>query len=465
MQICVRGYRVIPLEIRAPKRMRINMTNDRWLPPQRIGLTLLICSHVVMCCLSLYYVAHFRYLGLVDTQVFHILYDPDRLYSAIVAIAAFALVSTLFMFARFSFGYFSGFYFYTMILGYIWLNCFSDLNYDHQLAGFSVAASAVAFLVPALLISSAIPQVYTLSEKGFESVLRFILLLSIATIAIGASYDFRVVNLDKIYDFRDNLESPVFINYLIGIISGSVLPFAFACFVMRRAYWLSAAALLLLLLIYPITLSKIAFFAPAWLVFIALLTHFFRARTAVVISLLGPVVAGVVLNLLFKKLAIPYFSIVNFRMIAIPSNALDIYSDYFSRHDLTHFCQITILKKIMSCPYQDPLSIVMRKAYDLGNFNASLFATEGIASVGLLLAPMSVFVCGLVIALGNRLSAGLPGRFILMSGALLPQILLNVPLTIALLTHGAAFLFLLWYITPRTMFEQKGGEQPALAPR
>ena len=142
-------------------------------------------------------------------------------------------------------------------------------------------------------------------------------------------------------------------------------------------------------------------------------------------------------------------------MIATPSNALDVYSDYFSKHDVTHFCQITILKNIMSCPYQDPLAIVMQRAYDLGNFNASLFATEGVASVGLLFAPISVFGCGLVIALGNRLSAGLPARFILMSGALLPQILLNVPLTIALLTHGAAFLFLLWYLTPRTMLEQE----------
>jgi hypothetical protein len=43
-------------------------------------------------------------------------------------------------------------------------------------------------------------------------------------------------------------------------------------------------------------------------------------------------------------------------------------------------------------------------------------------------------------------SAGLPARFILVSGAMLPQILLNAPLTTTLLTHGAAVLFLLWYV-------------------
>jgi hypothetical protein len=104
------------------------------------------------------------------------------------------------------------------------------------------------------------------------------------------------------------------------------------------------------------------------------------------------------------------------------------------------------------------LAIVMAKTYHFGNLNASPFATEGIASVGPLLAPLTAFACGLVIALANRLSAGLSPRFVLISGALLPNVLLNVPLSISLLTYGAAILFLLWYITPRTMFEETTSE-------
>jgi hypothetical protein len=432
----------------------MNMDNCSSLSRQRLVLTFLILSHVIVCCVSLYYAAHFTYRGQAESRLFHILYDPDRLFTAIGAIAAFSLLSIPFVFARFSFGYFSGFYLYTVVLGYIWLNCFSDLKYDHHFAGFSAAASIVAFLVPALLISAPIPQIVALSPRGLQNLLRFIFLLSIATITVGATYDFRLVPLDGIYDFRDNLQTPILVNYLLGIISGALLPFAFACLAMRGAYWRSAMVLLLLLLIYPITLSKTAFFTPAWLVFLAALSHFFRARTAVVLSLLGPIIAGVVLNVFLGKLAIPYFSAVNFRMIAIPSNALDVYSDYFFKHDVTRFCQISMLKDLISCPYREPLAVVMQRAYDLGNFNASLFATEGIASVGLLLAPISVMVCGLVIALGNRLSSGLPSRFVLISGALLPQILLNVPLTTALLTHGLGILFLLWYVMPRSLFER-----------
>ena len=96
---------------------------------------------------------------------------------------------------------------------------------------------------------------------------------------------------------------------------------------------------------------------------------------------------------------------------------------------------------------------MMADEYHLGNLNASLFATEGIASVGLVLAPLSALACGFVIALGNRASAGLPAQFILLSSAILVQVFVNVPLTIALVTNGGALLFLLWYLTPRTIFD------------
>jgi hypothetical protein len=147
-------------------------------------------------------------------------------------------------------------------------------------------------------------------------------------------------------------------------------------------------------------------------------------------------------------------------MIAMPSSALDFYNDFFSTHELTHFCQITPLKLVMSCPYKDQLSVFMADSYHLGYFNASLFATEGIASVGTVLAPVSAAVCGLIISLGNRASAGLPGRFILLSSGLLLQILINVPLTVALLTHGTLVLFLLWYIAPRNLLGDQRSGQP-----
>jgi hypothetical protein len=418
-------------------------------------LAYLVCFHIFLCCASLVYIARYTIPIAFSPETFHIFFDPTRWHIAFAVVAAFALISPSFIFARFSFGYFSGFYFYTMILGYLWLNCFTDLNYDHRSAGLSAAASAVTFLLPALFISSPVRQIYTPTAKSFDRFLTCLLMLGVATVAIGAIYNFRLVSPANMYEYRAKLVAPASVNYLVTIVSNAVLPFAFAGLAATKARGRAVAVLLLLPLFYPITLNKMALFTPPWLVVMLLIAKFFEARTAVILSLVGPMLAGLVLFAMFEAHAALFLSTVNFRMIAIPSVAMDVYNDFFSRHELTYFCQISFLKTSMHCPYQEQLSIIMERTYKLGNFNASLFATEGIASVGLLFAPFATFLCGLVIALGNRFSAGLPAGFILVSGAILPQALLNVPLTTALLTHGAALLFLLWYITPRAIFQQR----------
>jgi hypothetical protein len=427
---------------------------------ERLRLGLLIGVHIVVCCVSLVVVAYHRIPDDLKPDKFHIYFDPSRWYVAVAAVAVFSVVALLFVRARFSFGYVVGFYFFTMVLGYLWLNCFSGRDYDHGIGALSAAISAVVFLLPALFITAPLCQIYTLTAKSFDRLLTCLLLLGVAAVAIGAAYNFQFVGLEEINDYGARLAAPTGVNYLLAMISTALLPFAFAGFVAVRAHWRAAAVLILLLLFYPVTINKTALLTPLWLVGMLALSRIFEARIAVIVSLLAPVVIGLVLFALFGKLAAPYFNTVNFRMIAVPSVALDVYNDFFSRHDLTYFCQISFLKPLMHCPYQEQLAVVLKGEYDLGNFNASLFATEGIASVGTLFAPVAVFVGGLVIALGNRLSAGLPPAFILISGAMLPQTLLNVPLTTVLLTHGAALLFLLWYITPRGIFERDGANPP-----
>lgn len=433
------------------------MLKDRWRAmaasaeaPRGIGI--LLCLYIVTVGLSMIAVTTFS-RNYFSSASFHIFYDPARLPVVATVVVAFAFVGMIFLVARFSFGYMAGFYLYSMVLGYLWLNCFSDLNYDHRLAGWSAAFSAAAFLVPATLIVAPVGGMYKLPPRLFEHLLTLILLLSLATIITGAIYNFRIVVIKDIYRYRDKLDFPAVLRYAIGIITTSLLPFAFACFVMRGNIWRAGAALALSLLFYPVTLTKFAIFTPAWLVFVAVLANYFGSRAAVILSLLLPVLVGLA-TFIFELLPTIFYT-VNFRMLIIPSNALDFYNDFFSRHELTYFCQIGLLKPFVPCAYNEPLSIVMNRAYELGYWNASLFATEGVASVGPLLAPISAFACGLVFALGNRVSADLPPNFVLMSSAILPHVLLNTPLSTTLLTHGAGLLFLLWYVTPPELLKRQ----------
>ncbi|UPK25104.1 hypothetical protein [Bradyrhizobium sp. 195] len=414
------------------------------------ALTKLVLLHSAVTCLSLIEVATFQ---------LSIDFDPRRLWIAVIVAAGFSVVSLLFASARFSFGYFVGFYSYTMILGFLWIDVFSDYNYPRLLAGVSAALALLLFLMPTLFIRAPLRQFVTLSNARFEHLLTLVLAVSIATIAVASTYNFRLVSVARIYDFRDTLEFPGALRYLIGWVSSTLLPFAFAC------YWLlghrvrAVLVLVLLLLFYPVTLTKFALFTPAWLIALVVLSRFLEARTSVIASIFVPMLIGLLVIWLTEASlrSIPgrYFDIVNIRMMATASGALDLYNHFFASHPLTWFCQISVLKPLVYCPYEEPLAVVMQNTYDFGNLNASLFATEGIASVGPWLAPLTALAAGLVLALGNRASAGLSPRFVLMSSGVLPHVLLNVPLTVAMVTHGTAILFLLWYVMPRNVFEEK----------
>ncbi|MCP2218484.1 MULTISPECIES: hypothetical protein [Bradyrhizobium] len=337
---------------------------------------------------------------------------------------------------------------YTMIVGYVWLSYFSEFNYNTSLARLSAIASLLSAILPALLMRKPLSQIYAIPKRIFRHLPTAIIVLTASTVILGASYGFRVVGLAEMYKFQREIAYPGWMNYLIGITSTALIPFAFACCWTRSHRGQALLCLALSLLFYPITLNKLALFTPAWLGFVAILLKFFEERTVVVLSLLVPTLAGLVLFVAIGNAAIPIFGLVNFRMVAIPSSAMDVYNDFFSRHPHTFFCHVSILK-FLDCPYKDQLGVVLAKEYQLGNFNASFLATEGVAAVGPRLAPVSSFLCGVAIGLANRMSAGLRPSFILISSAILPQVFLNVPFSTILFTHGAAILFLLWYITPR----------------
>jgi hypothetical protein len=431
------------------------MTDGNTLSRDQLRLIVLNCVYLAACCLSIVLTA------LVFPE-YHILFDARGATGALIVVLVFAAAMPLFALAPFSFGYMTGFYLYIMVAGYLWLNAFSEFAYNHTLTGLSAAASALAFLLPALFVSSPQRQIYVLSPKAIDRILILIVALSAGTIAVGASYNFMFVDLENIYEYREKLDFPRSLLYLFGITSTALLPFAFAMFVEKRALWRAAAVLLLLVLFYPVTLTKTAFFAPAWLLVMLAASRFLRPKTAFTVTMLAPVAIGLVLlglyntGLISFQAAPSYFRVVNLRMIAIPSLAMDYYNYFFARHDLTFFCQVRTVKAIMGCAYQDELPAVIYNAFGIGgNFNASLFSTEGVASVGPFFAPLSALICGLIFGLGNRMSAGLPPRLILISGAMAAQTFLNLPLTIGMVTYGGALLFLLWYVTPRTIFEPR----------
>lgn len=146
----------------------------------KAGLRTMVLLHSAVTCLSLIEVATFQ---------LSIDFNPGRLWIAVIVAIGFSAVSLLFVSARFCFGDFVGFYFYTMILGFLWIDVFSEYSYPHLLAGVSAAASLLLFLMPVLLIRAPLRPLVILSNDRFEQQLTFILAISVAVIAVAATYN------------------------------------------------------------------------------------------------------------------------------------------------------------------------------------------------------------------------------------------------------------------------------------
>jgi hypothetical protein len=375
---------------------------------------------------------------------------PIAIAMSIGIVSLAAVPAAAFAFVRFSFGYLVGFHLFAMMAGYFWVNAFGTLGYDRPAALLSAIASIVLFLAPALLITQPIALPFRLPQAAFELLPVAILALGAIVFASAALSEFHPVGLDEMYQYRGSLNHSRLFWYFAGNFNGALFPFAFACFLARKRWTMLLLLCAVELLSYPTTLSKISLFVAFLLVFIAVLSAYLEPRAVVILSLLIPAAVGSLAHLFDTPLTKQVFGFFGLRLLAVPALALEHYHVFFSEHPLTYFCQVSLLKGVMACPYSEQLGDVMSNWFRLGSMNASSFAVEGVASVGPLLAPVSALACGLVVALGNRLSAGLSAQFVLVSAAAIAPVFTNVSLTTMLGTNGLGLLFLLWALTPRS---------------
>jgi hypothetical protein len=417
--------------------------------PPLLGILL---AYGVTLCVSMLVVQHwYAYIPVVH-------FDDRLLIKA--TLNALPSLGLIFVVARSraSFGFALSLYSLTIVIGFCWLAPFSPLAYDKDVGTLSILISTASFILPAIFLALPMPRFFTLSHAMIESLLIVLIVLSAIILAFSSTHHFQLVGVDRIYDYRDQLDMPVVLRYAGGIAVGALLPYAFTLFIMRRRWFWTSLSALVLVGFFAVSLSKLALFAPAWLLFLYVLLRFAETRIAVVLSLFVPLSVGLIVMVPraagFGDMAFvnPLFGLVNFRMFAIPAISLDLYNDFFAHHPLTGFCQVSWLKPLISCPYTASVAEELASAYHFGNLNGSLFATEGIASVGPMKAPLTASVCGIVVAVANAMSRHWPQRYVILSAGVALQGYLTIPFSTMLLTNGAGLLFILWYVTPESYF-------------
>ncbi|HEY3656203.1 MAG TPA: hypothetical protein VGL34_14650 [Steroidobacteraceae bacterium] len=364
----------------------------------------------------------------------------------IISLACFLPVFTL---ADFSFGYIVGVVFYGTIAGFIWLSYFTEFEYDHDTARWSSVLALTTFLLCPLFQMWTVRRAFKISIETMDKALTGALVAAVMVLIADIQFGFTIVGMDEAQRLRASVQRPVFLNYVTNNFIHAVLPFAFAFFA-QRGHWLKAGTCLIIVAsFYPALLNKTVLFAPLWLIYIFLIFRAVAPKRAWVLCLLAPLLLGLILNTAGESTGkLSVFYLINERFFAIPSIALDRYAHFFTSNPHTYFCQINVVRWLTGCPYSKELGSIFADHYRLGNLNASLFATEGAASVGFSWTPIVTLVCGAVLSIGNSVSRHLSPTFVATSSAIAVQALMNVPLSIALLTDGVGTLFILWYLCP-----------------
>lgn len=381
-------------------------------------------------------------------------------WTPILETVMLACALPVFVLADFSFGYIIGVVFYGTIVGFIWLSYSSEFEYDHAAARWSVALSLMTFLSCSLFQMLPAKRVFAISVETMDKVLTLGLGAAVIVLVLDVQFGFAIVGMQEAERLRAGVQRPVILNYLTSNFIHAILPFAFAFFLQRRHWVKAAVSLIIISSFYPVLLNKTVLLGSVGLLYTFVVFRSFAPKQAAVICLLVPLLLGLLLHEAGASMATGKFSlfgVINERLFAVPSIALDRYAHFFTNNPNTYFCQVNLVRRFASCPYSRELGSIFADHYRLGNLNASLFATEGIASVGLKWMPMATFVCGMVLSVGNSVSRHLSPKFIATSSALAVQALMNVPLSIALLTDGVGLLFILWYVCPGTQIGRVAG--------
>lgn len=373
-------------------------------------------------------------------------------WNAILSTSLVLFLLPFFGVAEFSFGFLVSAMFLGTISGFIWLSFSTKSQYDHELARWSAIASLFAFSLPLLFHNGPATSWPKIEIKYFRRILHALVLVSVGLLMLNERYGLQFALPSEAAALRADISRPITLNYFTNNFVYAVLPFCFAFFWHFGSKFSAIVTLVIMGLYYPVLLTKTVLFALVWLPFILILFRRLDEKIATVACFSIPLLFGLICYVASAQqngsVAQEIFGYANERMFALPSIALDYYADFFANHANTFFCQIKIVQWFTDCPYLEQLGVVFAKQYGVGNLNASLFATEGIASVGLKWAPATAFLCGFILSFGNRASRHLPPSFVATSGSLLLIALRDVPLSTTLLTNGGFVLFFLWSVSP-----------------
>lgn len=273
----------------------------------------------------------------------------------------------------------------------------------------------------------------------------------------------RLVGLKEVYDVRLAARQITAANpvsgYAAALAGDALNPLLMAFGLATRRKWLFVAGILGQTLIYSTAAMRSIIISPL-VVFGAYLLFKKHPFSAVTRLSLGLAAACVFLTATAAKaiggIGFSLASIVLYRMLAIPGVEMGEYYDFFHHFPKTFYSHVTGINWFITYPYKLSIGREVSAQYlgnSVANANASFFAMDGIAALGLPGILVASFLCALVFLTIDSCATDLKAEFVAAALAYTSISLANSSLFTTLLGDGLFLLMVLFLYTPDHILE------------
>lgn len=326
----------------------------------------------------------------------------------------------------------------------------------------SVAAS-MAILLRASAFGGNAAVAPVRANRHLSALLGVLTAVSVVVFVLNYRQHMRLVSFEDVYDLRfesTDIDKGTFVNYLTTWLSYCFLPFYFARGVLRKTPIDIGIGLVGSLLIYAAMGSKAAILMGFIIYGLHLL---FGSGKNFLFRLLVALSVGVILIVSLLPDEGPLLwvkSILLLRVLGTSGWTMSTYYDYFTTNGFTFYTHIGPINAMTGAyPYGEySLGQVIGLRYSgsaEANFNANFWASDAFAALGIAGVPVVTAILCAVFFTINRSAKGYSTQFVVLwlSGFWLA--LLNLPLSVALLSGGGLMtVLLLWIASPLARLTQ-----------
>lgn len=334
-------------------------------------------------------------------------------------------------------------------------------NWQRSLDELFLLQASVAASMTVLLFASQLGgkrQVFNVPHHNSQRLswaLAFLTLFSCIVFLIANYKSMRLVSFEEVYDLRfetTQINKGAFVNYLTAWFSYCFLPFYFTRGILRRSFIDIGVGLAGGLLIYMAMGSK----ASILMGFIMFGLHLlFESSKVFLLRLLLTLSVAVLLCIALLPDEGPLFfvkSILLIRVLAVGGWTMSTYYEYFTTHGFTYYTHIGPINALTNAyPYGNyslgQLIGIEYSGSERANFNANFWASDAFAAWGIAGVPIATAALCIIFYVINRASRGYSAEFVVLWLAGFWLALLNVPLSVALLSGGGLLTALLLWVT------------------